>query len=157
VLGPARVDTVAVDDDLLRRVIGLAAGAADVVILHLPRDMSPVARWCFEQADRIVEVLTLDVLSFRASSRALDALGPLALGTRIGFVVNRASRSELTAGDVRRVFDADPLVVVPADASIPRLQDHGRLAPPRGRVGRAFDRLAQLVVGEPEPVAEEAS
>jgi MinD-like ATPase involved in chromosome partitioning or flagellar assembly len=157
VLGPAGDHTAPIGDDLLRTVIGLAAASADVVVLHLPRDLSPVARWCFEQADRIVEVLVLDVLSFRATSRALESLSSLAVRRRVGFVVNRAARSEITPGDVRRVFDDEPLVVVPADASIPRLQDHGRIAPPKGRVGRAFDRLADQLAGDPERIEEEAS
>ena len=156
-LGPARSDGTVVTDDALRAVVGLAAASADVVVLHLPRELSSVSRWCFDQADRIVEVLTLDVLSFRASSRALEALALQAVRPRVGFVVNRAARSEITPGDVRRVFDDDPLAVVPVDASVPRLQDHGRLAPARGRVGRAFDRLAERITTEREPIAEEAS
>jgi Flp pilus assembly CpaE family ATPase len=156
VLGPNGTDGVSGDDEVLRTVIGLAAASAEVLVLHLPRDLSSTTRWCLEQADRIVEVLTLDVLSFRAASRALEALSPLALGSRVGFVVNRAARSEITPGDVHRVFDGDPLAVVPADPSIPRLQDHGKLAPTRGRVGRVFDRLAERLIAEREP-AEEAS
>jgi Flp pilus assembly CpaE family ATPase len=155
-LGPADVGTV-VADDALRTVVGLAAASADVVVLHLPRELSSVARWCFEQADRVVEVLTLDVLSFRASTRALEALASLAVRPRVGFVVNRAGRSEITPGDVRRVFDDDPLAVIPADASVPRLQDHGRLAPARGRVGRAFARLAERLSADREAIAQEAS
>jgi pilus assembly protein CpaE len=155
-LGPAQVGTV-VTDDALRTVVGLAAASADVVVLHLPRELSSVARWCFEQADRVIEVLTLDVLSFRASTRALEALAPLAVRPRVGFVVNRAGRSEITPGDVRRVFDDDPLAVIPADASVPRLQDHGRLAPARGRVGRAFARLAERISADGDAIAEQAS
>jgi len=157
VLGPGEKDLAGLQDDLLRRLVGLAAGAADVVVLHLPRDLSADVRWCFEQADRVVEVLSLDVLSFRATSRALEALSTLAIRPRVGFVVNRAARSEITPGDVRRVFDDEPLVVVPNDASIPRMQDHGRLAPPRGRVGRAFDRLAEILIDGDAPMEEEAS
>jgi len=155
-LGPADVGTV-VTDDALRTVVGLAAASADVVVLHLPRELSSVARWCFEQADRVLEVLTLDVLSFRASTRALEALAPLAVRPRVSFVVNRAARSEITPGDVRRVFDEDPLAVIPADASVPRLQDHGRLTPARGRVGRAFARLAERLSADRAASEEEAS
>jgi MinD-like ATPase involved in chromosome partitioning or flagellar assembly len=157
VLGPTRADGPVVTDEALRAVVGLAAASADVVVLHLPRELSTVVRWCFEQADRIVEVLTLDVLSFRASSRALEALAPLAVRPRIGFVVDRAARSEITPGDVHRVFEDDPLAVLRADASVPRLQDHGRLAPARGRLGRAFDRLAERLASEHEPSVEAAS
>jgi hypothetical protein len=61
-------------------------------------------------------------------------------------VVNRSGRGEITPGDVERVFGTAPLVVVPTDRSVPRAQDRGRLVPPRGRVGRAFARLADRVL-----------
>jgi pilus assembly protein CpaE len=155
VLGPTQGDGMAAGDEVVRTLLGLAAASAEVVVLHLPRELSPTARWCLDQADRIVEVLTLDVLSFRATSRALEALSPLSLRPRIAFVVNRAARSEITPGDVRRVFDDDPLGVIPADASVPRLQDHGKLAPARGRIGRAFERLAERLAADRGLEAEE--
>ena len=96
----------------------------------------------------MLEVLSLDVLSFRATTRALEAFRPLHLGARIGFVVNRVSRSEITPGDVERVFGAVPLAVVPSDRAVPRAQDRARPLPPRGRVGRAFAKLADRVFDE---------
>jgi len=153
ILGPFGDSGDAITDDLLRRLVALAAASADVAVLHVPRELSPMSRWCFEQADRVIEVVTLDVLSFRASSRALEVVSP----STAGIVVNRATRSEITPGDVRRVFGEDALTVVPADASVPRLQDHGKLAPPRGRLGRAFERLAERLVRDADPIAEEAS
>jgi len=60
--------------------------------------------------------------------------------------VNRAGRSELAPSDVTRVFGADPVAVVPFDPGAARAQDHGQLLPARGRVGRAFDRLAATIV-----------
>jgi hypothetical protein len=86
------------------------------------------------------------VLSFRASSRALEALASIGARSRFAFVVNRAARSEITPGDVRRIFDADPIAMIPADTSVPRLQDHGKLVPGRGRLGRVFDRLADRLM-----------
>jgi hypothetical protein len=84
-LGPTEVGTV-IADDALRTVVGLAAASADVVVLHLPRELSSVARWCLEQADRVVEVLTLDVLSFRSvdarARGARSARRPTAGGVR---------------------------------------------------------------------------
>ena len=101
------------------------------------------ARAGCETADRIVEVLSLDVLSFRSATRAIDALRPLGIEGRLGFVVNRASRAEITPNDVVRVFGCQPLAVVPLDRRVTRAQDHGRLVSARGRTGRAFDRLAE--------------
>jgi len=101
--------------------------------------------------------VSLDILSFRAASRAIEILAPLGIDDRFGLVVNRAARSEITPGDVRRVFEREALVVLPFDGAVGRLQDHGRLAPPRGRIGRAFDRLAGSVLERPAEVAEVAS
>ena len=156
-LGCEAAQTDAVEDDLLRTVVGLAAASADVVVAHVPRHLSVLTRWCLDQSDRVVEVLSLDVLSFRAASRAFEILAPHGLDDRVGLVVNRAARSEITASDVRRVFGREPLVVVPFDGAVVRLQDHGRLSPPRGRVGRAFDRLAGTMLQAPAEAAEVAS
>lgn len=141
-LAPPAEDAPSVEASHVRRVVDVAATATDVVILHLPHAIDAYARAGCETADRIVEVLSLDVLSFRSSKRALDALRPLGLEGRLGFVVNRASRAEITPRDVARVFGCEPLAVVPLDRGVTRAQDHGRLVGARSRTGRAFDRLA---------------
>ena len=157
VLAPPVEGSAGVDARLLTSVIDAAAASADVVVLHTARALDERTHGCVAQADRLVEVLSLDVLSFRAASRALEAFSPLGLEGRVGFVVNRASRSEITPGDVRRVFDREPVAVVPFDGSVPRLQDHGRLAQPRSRIGRSFDRLATRLVSPDAAVEAEAS
>jgi Flp pilus assembly CpaE family ATPase len=152
-LAPPFDGSTASDERVLEQVIETAAASFDVVLLHVARALDERTRRCVGQADRLVEVLSLDVLSFRAASRALEAFSSLGLEGRVAFVVNRAARNEITPGDVRRVFDQDPLAVVPFDGAVPRLQDHGRLAPVRGRIGRSFDRLAGRLVA-PEVTAE---
>ncbi|MGZ8570769.1 MAG: AAA family ATPase [Actinomycetota bacterium] len=146
-LAPPAVHAGAVTPDLVSRAIQVAWSSADIVVLHLPRSLGETNRWAFEEADRVIEVLTLDVLSFRATTRALETLSTDGSAERVCFVVNRAARSEVGPSDVRRVFDADPLAVLPADGSVPRAQDHGKLLTPRGRAGRAFDRLAGKLMG----------
>jgi Flp pilus assembly CpaE family ATPase len=148
ILAPAPDRMSEVDGPGLVGVIEAAAAARDVVIVHLSRAIDPLARSVLTTADRLLEVLSLDVLSFRATTRALDALGPLGVEDRVSFVVNRATRGEIVPGDVQRVFGAAPIAVVPLDRSVGRAQDHGRLLSAKGRVGRAFDRIAaQLVDG----------
>ncbi len=154
-LPPSPEDAPAIRADDLRRVAEAAAAVADVVVLHLPRALGPRTRVGFEIADRIVEVLSLDVLSFRAASRALEAMEKSGTGERVAFVVNRASRHEVAPSDVARVFGSAPLAVLPFDRAVPRAQDHGRLLPARGRMGRAFDRLALSLLEDP-PVPTEA-
>jgi len=85
------------------------------------------------------------VLSFRDAKRAIAAAG---LEDRSAFVVNRARRSEVTPGDVERVFGAAALAVIPVDRGVVSAQDHGRLLPSRGRVGRSLDRLARRLTEE---------
>jgi septum formation inhibitor-activating ATPase MinD len=145
VLSPHEEVRAQVEPSLVRAVITVAAGSADIVLVHLPRGFTELSRWTAAEADRFLEVVSLDVLSFRASTRALGALEPS--GT-VDVVVNRAARSEITPGDVRRVFGSDPVAVVPADGAVPRLQDRGRLLSSKGRGARAFDRLATRLVGE---------
>ena len=155
VLAPAPEGVDDVPLDLIPRVVDAAATGCEVVVIHLPRQLDAATRACLAEADRVLEVLSLDVLSFRAAARAREAFSPLALEGRVGFVVNRAARNEITPGDVRRVFGADPLAVFPRDPAVPRAQDHARLLPARGRMARIFDRLAVRVAQPVDGVVEE--
>ena len=145
-LPPAPERAAAVGPDDVRTLTEVAASCADVVVVHLPRAVDDRAMAAMASSDRVIEVLSLDVLSFRAATRALEAFEPLGLRERVGFVVNRAARTEITPGDVARVFGVTPLAVLPFDRAVGRAQDHGRILPARGRIGRAFDRLAGLVL-----------
>ncbi len=127
-------------------VVDMAAASSDVVILHTARDLGQVTCWSLSTADVVVEILSLDVLSFRASARALTHLVADEVADRVRFVVNRASRAELVPADVVRVFGESAIAVVPFDGSVPRLQDHGRLLAPRSRCGRAIARLAEQLL-----------
>lgn len=145
VLAPP-VDRLAeIDDVLLRAVVGVAAATADVVVLHLGRHLDEPTLWCAREADRVLEVLTLEAASFRASSRAVGIACPEGPDRRWGYVVNRAQRADLTVADVTRAFGVEPLGVIPVDAGISRAQERGRLLPPRGRAARAIARLATAI------------
>jgi len=116
------------------------ASDTDVVVLHLPRALDEIARAGVNAADRVVVVLTMDVLSFHGAKRALTAFGE---DDRFSFVVNRAARSEIVPSDVVRVFGTQPAAVIPLDKAVVAAQDRGRLLPARGRCGRAIGRLAR--------------
>lgn len=128
-----------------RSILAALASRCDVVLVHLPRAVDDVSRAAVALADRVLMVLNLDVLSFHGARRTLAALGD---DERFAFVVNRAGRSEITPGDVERVFGREPLAVLPDDHAIPNAQDRGRLVPPRGRTGRAMTRLARTLAEE---------
>ncbi len=122
------------------------ARAADIVVVHLPRAVSPVSRAALARADEIVIVLTLDVASFRAAKRAIAACD---IEERCRFVVNRAVRADVAVADVQRVFGRAALGVVPAASGVRAAQDRGQLLPARGRVGRAIDRIAGALLEVP--------
>jgi pilus assembly protein CpaE len=128
-------------------VVDATTRAADVVIAHLPRTVSAVARAVVGRADEVLVVLTLDVAAFRAAKRTIAALD---VEERCRFVVNRAERADISVADVQRVFGRPALGVVPASGRIRGMQDRGTLLPPRGRVARAVDRIAVALM---EPAA----
>jgi pilus assembly protein CpaE len=126
-----------------RSAVDAARRTCDVVVLHVPRGLDEVVRTGLELADRILVVLGLDVASFRDGRRAVDAVGR---GDRCAFVVNRATRSEISPKDVERVFGTPAIAVIPSDRAVGAAQDRGRLVPLRGRTGRALTRLARRVL-----------
>ncbi len=142
----------------LRVMIEMAGASRDVVILHLGRALDGCCRAAMAMADRLLEVLSLDVLSLRATARALAITGPGEDPSKVGFIVNRAAKGRIVIGDVVRVFGVEPLAVLPTDRSVAVAQDEGRLLPPRGRMGRAFDRLASAILADQahgeQPAAE---
>ncbi len=154
-LAPVPEEAVHLGPDELRRVVAAATGAAEAIVLHLPHTICPLTLAGIGTADRAVEVVTLDVGSFRSASRAIDACSRLRLDTSPVVVVNKASRSEVTPGDVRRVFGEPAIAVLPFDRAVRAAQARGRLLPPKSRMGRRFDRLAAALL-EPS-VREEAS
>ncbi len=67
--------------DPVPAALDVAASVADVVVAPSAAGSSiDRTMWCLGQADRVFEVLSLDVLSFRATSRALSTLGSLGSG-----------------------------------------------------------------------------
>jgi len=143
-LSPARPDAVPeLGPVVYGRAISALAQAVSFVVLHVPRETGALARTALGAADPVAVVLGLDVGSFRDARRLIEATG---VQERCAFVVNRASRSEVTPGDVGRVFGIPPLAVIPRDRRVPAAQDRGRLLPNRGRTGRAIDRMAHKLV-----------
>ncbi len=129
-----------------RRIVDIAAASTDTVILHLASSLDDGTRWGLEEADLVLEVVSLDVMSFRASSRMLARLPSELVADRLRFVVNRAARAEVVPGDVERVFGQPAMAVVPFDGAVARLQDHGTLLARRSRTARAIARCGDRIV-----------
>jgi Flp pilus assembly CpaE family ATPase len=142
-LAPRPEEAASLAPDDLGAALAATAACADVVLVQLPRALGALVRPVVTSLDRLIEVLTLDVSSFRAASRTIDALGADGLEDRVELVVNRATRGEIVVADVVRVFGRTPIAVFPHERTVARAQDHGELLPRRGRTSRAFDRLAR--------------
>jgi Flp pilus assembly CpaE family ATPase len=151
-IAPEPEDALRIGVDDLHAIVESAAVEADVIVLHLPRSQDAFARCGLRLADRVLMVLSLDVLAFRDAKRVLEASPDL--DEKVSFLVNRARRAEVTPADVERVFGRAPVAVLPADGAVPSAQDHGRLLPRRSRVARSFDRLAEGLL---ERTSEEAA
>ena len=146
-LGPAagsEADTPAVTA-AYRSAVLLAAGSRDAVVLHAGRPLGESAGSVLGTAEWILLVLALDVMSFRGGRRLFESLDALGLASRVGIVVNRAARAELTAKDAERALGVPVVAVIPEDRRVGRAQDRGVLL--RGGRGsvRAVDRLAAKV------------
>jgi Flp pilus assembly CpaE family ATPase len=128
-----------------RGVVDVAAASFDVVVLHTARGLGEPTRTWLDDADMVCEVLTLDIGSFRGSTRTMTRLGVEFADPRWRLVVNRAARAEIVPADVQRVFGRPAEAVIPADNAVRRAQDHGRLVSGRSRAARAVDRLALCV------------
>ena len=133
------LDPASQDVPAWRRVVTVAAGQVDLVVVDLGTDRRSDLMACM---DRVLEILTPDVRAFRAAARFMDA----APSVRLDFALNRAGRTELVPGDVARAFGLPPIGVVPADPGVARAQAAGRLVPQRGRAGRAVDRIAAALL-----------
>ncbi|MDP9342256.1 MAG: hypothetical protein M3Q23_09205 [Actinomycetota bacterium] len=118
----------------------------DVVVLHLPRALDEIALAGLERSDRILVVVSPDVLAFRFAKRALDMLGSLGLTARCDVVMNRTRRAEVVPADAKRVFGRPALAIWPVDRHAQAAQDRGKLLSPRGRIARAADRLARALL-----------
>jgi Flp pilus assembly CpaE family ATPase len=132
----------AVDRDGVRAVIDVAAAAFDIVLVHTSRGLGPSTFAALHDADVVLEILTLDVASFRGATRTISRMGVAPDDPRWRLVVNKAARSEVVPGDVQRVFGRPAAAVIPADSAVLRAHDRQRVVSPRARAARSVARLA---------------
>jgi Flp pilus assembly CpaE family ATPase len=133
--------------------VSVAAGMADAVVVHVGRPIDAVATAVLQASERVLMVLTLDVLAFRDGRRAFETLQGLGLAPRLAVVINRAGRADILAKDAERAFGAPPIAVIPEDRKVCRAQDRGQLLGSRRRSARAVARLAVRVASRSSEAA----
>jgi len=148
---PRPVTAEASTGPVYRAAIPVLASSHDAVVLHLPRAIDTTSAEAMQGSRRVLVVLTLDVLAFRAVRRSLELMREVGLDERVELVVNRATRSELSVQDVARAFGRAPVAVIPADRRVGSAQDRGRLLRGRGGAMRPLRRLAARLTAEVQP------
>jgi Flp pilus assembly CpaE family ATPase len=126
--------------------VRVAAGIADAVVVHVGRLIDGVANAALQASERVLMVLTLDVMAFRDGRRAFETLQGLDLASRLALVINRATRADISAKDAERAFGTPTVGVIPLDRKVSEAQDRGLLLGHRRRSMRAVARLAARVV-----------
>jgi pilus assembly protein CpaE len=127
---------------------GVAAAAralrstSDVVLLHLPRTLDQATRAALEESDRILVVVTLDVVGLRDAKRALEFFAAIGVREACRLVVNRTVRGEVVPEDAERVLSLTPEVVIRFDRQVGRALNRGELV--AGRSGPAARGIAAL-------------
>jgi pilus assembly protein CpaE len=148
-LGPGEPSAATrVEPEHYRGVVARSAEATEAVVIHAGRAVPGPLEPAVELADRILLILTLDVLSFHGARRVLDSIEGDGGTSRLDLVVNRASRGEITPADVSRVFGRSPFAVIPRDRAVGPAQDRGRLVSARSRATRAVARMAGRLAEE---------
>jgi len=142
---------------LYRGAVALLAADHDVVVLHLPRALDRVARAGVELADRMVVVTTLDMFSLYGAKRTMAVLARDVPRDRWWVVLNKPTRSGITAGDVERVLGVAARARIRFDARVVRAQERGELLPERsGGFGRDLRKLATMLVDNAIPPTQPA-
>jgi pilus assembly protein CpaE len=127
--------------------VALLAGSFDVVVALVPRAIDNPAKAAIGMADDVVLVVTLDLFALYGARRAMVALAMNEPPGRCRVVINRASRSDVSAGDVERVLGIRHSAVIRFDPAIRRAQDRGELLPARARRGgRDVGALARMLL-----------
>jgi pilus assembly protein CpaE len=127
--------------------VALLAGSFDVVVALVPRDLGNLAKAAVSIADDVLLIVTLDLFSLHGARRAVSALQMNEPPGRCRVVINRASRSDVTARDVERVLGTHHAAAIRYDPAVRRAQDRGELLSARSRKsGRDIRGLAGLLV-----------
>jgi pilus assembly protein CpaE len=138
----------------LSRVLNLASGNYDQLIVDLPRQIDPLTSSVIERADSVMVVMQQSLTHIRDAKRLLQLIGN-ELGVprqATDVVVNRYNeKSPITLHDIRQALQHDEVVTLPNDfVRVSESVNTGRplLESAKGAaITRTLQRLAQRLSG----------
>jgi pilus assembly protein CpaE len=146
---PGSADLITKAD--LSRVLALLREQAAYVVVDTPASFGEITLGALEEADDILVVAGLDVLSLKGVRVGLQTMRILGVPfSRIKFVLNRANaKVGLTPSDAARAVELQVDAALPSDVLVPRSVNRGEpavLSAPRSQFARAIDDLVGALV-----------
>ena len=145
----------------LVRTIGVLREMCAYVVIDTSPHLDDATLLALEQADDIVMVAGLDVMSLKNSKVALQALQVLGIAfSKIKFVLNRTTgTSTLSPGDAEKALRMKADAVIPSDELIEESVNKGvplAVANPAARFAKGMNGLVDAITGQgrPERAAE---
>ena len=135
--------------DAAASIVRQLRSSFEIVVLHLPRSFDESTVAAIAEADVILLVATLDVLSLRHAKRQLAVLEEAGVRQRCRLVLNRVARGEIVPEDAKRVLGLAPVSQIRTDPAVPRAQNRGELVAGRPCLaGRRILALAKRLLDE---------
>ncbi len=133
-------------------VLSFLKANADYVIVDTAASIDKIVVEAVDMSDRIFLVAAMDLPSIKSAKIAYGMLQILNVPKeRISLLLNRAdSKVGLTAAQAEKTIGTKVFATIPSDRLVPRSVNMGSpvvVSSTRTDVGRAFERLGQIVLG----------
>ena len=156
---PGALETVSTD--LLRRLLSVARGEYEYVIIDTAPTLDDVSVTVMENSDTVFMVTTLDIPALKNTKLALRTLRMVNFPTdRVSAVMNRCdAKVGLQASEVEASIGIPVVGRIPSSAAVPSATNRGVTVvtdQPRHAVSRAFENLVTNNITH-EPAAAQAS
>lgn len=138
-------------------LIEFVAASYDYVFLDLPEVVSDSATELLQRAGKVCLVTTLSRVAIELARRKTVLFDENGLqGDRLSVVANRAPFSERLVEELEELLDRKVAGVLPEDAdSLQTLELEGQPVTSETELGRAYLKLAAVLLGEPVPAEAE--
>jgi pilus assembly protein CpaE len=134
------------------RIVEILRSFCEYVVIDTPAQYNDVVIALIEHSDDVLMVTTLDIPTIKNTKLGLQTLRLLEVNEeKLSLLLNRAdNRVQLDVAEVERTLGMRAECVVPGDIAVPQSVNKGVpvvLDAPRSEVARAFEQLAEGVVG----------